>query len=143
MMIVNEITFIRKIVKESPLHKLCLKVTMEAFGNWSNPWNTQSLAGWLDMACNYDRSTSVPIHTLKILTAAVRKRRNGVMMFLLVGDPVMSSKARWTFGLLPLNRIKFLSFSHNAALIFSAFPICFGKLRILSTTQNKEGGSVR
>lgn len=143
MIIVNEIAFIRKIVRESPLHKLCLKVTMKPFGNWSNPWNTQSLAGWLEMACNYDRCTSVPIPTPKILTAAFRKRRNGVMMFLLDGDPVISTKARWTFGLLPLNRIKFLSFSYNSALIFSAFPICFGKLRISSTTQNKEDGSVR
>lgn len=59
---------------------------MKPFGNWSNPWNTQSLAGWLDMACKCDRSTSVPIPTPKILTAAFRKRRNGVMMFLLDGD---------------------------------------------------------
>lgn len=69
------------------MHKLCLKVTMKPFGNWSNPWNTQSLAGWIDMACNCDRSTSVPIPTPKILTAAFRKRRIGVMMFLLDGDP--------------------------------------------------------
>ena len=120
-----------------------LKVTMKPFGHWSNPWNTQSLAGWIDMAYNCDRSTSVPIPTPKILTAAFRKRCDGVMMFLLDGDPVMSTKACWTFGLLPLNRIKFLSFSYNAALIFSAFPICFGKLRILSTTQSKEDRSVR